>query len=102
MFTFFALLHMTCRAYSRLGSVCGSLIANSAQNVGRGSILYKVSPPQMPVPLKHMYNANILRAAFSIFVPTYTQGCVIHLADEVAGHSPADQLPIKKTREAPV
>ena len=28
-----------------------------------------VSPPQMPVPLKHMYNANILRAEFTIFVP---------------------------------
>ena len=30
-----------------------------------------VSPPQMPVPLKHMYNANILRAEFTIFVPNY-------------------------------
>ena len=25
-----------------------------------------------------------------------------YVADEVAGHSPADQLPIEKTREAPV
>ena len=25
-----------------------------------------------------------------------------YLAEEVAGHSPADQLPIEKTREAPV
>ena len=30
-----------------------------------------VSPPQVPVPLKHMYNANILRAEFAIFVPNY-------------------------------
>ena len=29
------------------------------------------SPPQMPVPLKHMYNANILRAEFTIFFPNY-------------------------------
>ena len=35
-----------------------------------GSIM--VSPPQMPVPLKHMYNANILRAYFTTFVPSYT------------------------------
>ena len=33
--------------------------------------VYMVSPPQMPVPLKHMYNANILRAEFTIFVPNY-------------------------------
>ena len=33
--------------------------------------VHEVSPPQMPVPLKHMYNANILWAEFTIFVPTY-------------------------------
>ena len=31
---------------------------------------YKVSPPQMPVPLKHMYNANIPRAEITTFVPS--------------------------------
>ena len=31
-----------------------------------------VSPPQVPVPLKHMYNANILRADFTTSVPSYT------------------------------
>ena len=31
-----------------------------------------VSPPQMPVPLKYMYNANILRSDFTTFVPSYT------------------------------
>ena len=30
-----------------------------------------VSPPQMPVPLKHTNNANILSAEFTIFVPNY-------------------------------
>ena len=30
---------------------------------------YMVSPPQMPVPLKRMYNANILRAEITTFVP---------------------------------
>ena len=29
-----------------------------------------VSSPQMPVPLKHMYNANIFRAEFPNSVPT--------------------------------
>ena len=29
-----------------------------------------VSPPQMPVPLKHMYNANIPRAEITTFVPS--------------------------------
>ena len=31
---------------------------------------YKVSPPQMPVPLKRMYNANIPRAEITTFVPS--------------------------------
>ena len=30
----------------------------------------KVSPPQMPVLLKRMYNANILRAEITTFVPS--------------------------------
>ena len=29
-----------------------------------------VSPPQMPVSLKRMYNANILRAEITAFVPS--------------------------------
>ena len=29
-----------------------------------------VSPPQMPVPLKRMYNANIPRAKITTFVPS--------------------------------
>ena len=33
---------------------------------------HMVSPLQMPVPLKHMYNANILRADFTTSVPSYT------------------------------
>ena len=36
-----------------------------------GLVAYMVSPPQMPVPLKHMYDANILRAEFTIFIPNY-------------------------------
>ena len=35
-------------------------------------IVYVVSPPQMAVPLKYMYNANILRADFTTFVPSHT------------------------------
>ena len=31
---------------------------------------YEVSPPQMPVPLKRMYNANIPRAEITTFVPS--------------------------------
>ena len=31
---------------------------------------HMVSPPQMPVPLKRMYNANIPRAEITIFVPS--------------------------------
>ena len=31
---------------------------------------YIVSPPQMPVPLKRMYNANIPRAEITTFVPS--------------------------------
>ena len=31
--------------------------------------IHVVSPPQMPVPLKRMYNANILRAEITTFVP---------------------------------
>ena len=31
---------------------------------------HMVSPPQMPVPLKHMYNANIPRAEITTFVPS--------------------------------
>ena len=34
--------------------------------------IHMVSPPQMPVPLKHMYNANILRADFTTSAPSYT------------------------------
>ena len=30
-----------------------------------------VSPPQVPVPLKHMYNANILGTEITTFVPNY-------------------------------
>ena len=29
------------------------------------------SPPEMPVPLKHMYKGNILRDDFITFIPTY-------------------------------
>ena len=32
---------------------------------------YKVSPPQMPVLLKRMYNADILRVEITTFVPSY-------------------------------
>ena len=32
--------------------------------------VYGVSPPQMPVPLKRMYNANIPRAEIITFVPS--------------------------------
>ena len=31
---------------------------------------HMVSPPQMPVPLKHMYNANIPRSEITTFVPS--------------------------------
>ena len=31
---------------------------------------HKVPPPQMPVPLKRMYNANIPRAEITTFVPS--------------------------------
>ena len=31
-----------------------------------------VSLPQMPVPLKHMYNANILKADFTTSIFSYT------------------------------
>ena len=34
------------------------------------SICHMVSPPQMPVPLKRMYNANIPRAEITTFVPS--------------------------------
>ena len=32
---------------------------------------YMVAPPQMPVPLKYMYNADILRDEFTTFAPRY-------------------------------
>ena len=42
------------------------LITTSSEN----DIIPKVSPPQMPVPLKRMYNADIPRAEITTFVPS--------------------------------
>ena len=44
-----------------------------------------------------MSNSTIFLVA-----PDWRNDIILRLADEVAGHSPADQLPIEKTREAPV
>ena len=54
-----------------------------------------VSPPQMPVPLKYMYNANILRADFTTFAPSHTpmwHTIITHMLSFLKNSSENDML----------